>query len=188
MKGRVMRIFVAAIFLPVLAVAGCATVSQMAATGGSRADGVVRLSFEAGLFDKIAIDETSALATARRRCSTWGYSDAEPFGGVTRQCNAMSTYGCTRWFITKEYQCLSSGSVTSINAGPPVSSAAARSPTPAMPTADPGDAPGTINLGGGVKLVPARTLSGYCIKAPSGYQGSGSVNRPAVTNARPICG
>ena len=52
---------------------------------------------------------------------------------------------------------------------------------------DPGDAPGTIDLGGGVKLVPAGTLSGYCIKAPVGYQGSGSVNRPAATNARPLC-
>jgi hypothetical protein len=52
---------------------------------------------------------------------------------------------------------------------------------------DPNDAPGTINLGNGVKLVPANTLSGYCIKAPTGYMGTGSANRPAVTNARPLC-
>lgn len=52
---------------------------------------------------------------------------------------------------------------------------------------DPMDAPGTIDLGSGVKLVPAATLSGYCIKAPAGYQGTGSVNRPTATNARPIC-
>jgi hypothetical protein len=55
-------------------------------------------------------------------------------------------------------------------------------------SADPMDASGTIDLGNGVKLVPSGSLSGYCIKAPSGYIGSGSVNRPAVTNARPICG
>ena len=54
-------------------------------------------------------------------------------------------------------------------------------------SADPGDVPGTINLGGGVKLVPAKTLSGYCIKAPAGYVGTGSVNRPAVTEAKPRC-
>jgi hypothetical protein len=49
------------------------------------------------------------------------------------------------------------------------------------------DPPGTIDLGGGVRLVPAKTLSGYCIKAPSGYLGTGAANRPAVTGARPIC-
>jgi hypothetical protein len=52
---------------------------------------------------------------------------------------------------------------------------------------DPSDKPGTIDLGNGVKLAPADTLSGYCIKAPAGYQGTGSVNKPAITNARPIC-
>ena len=87
--------------LGVSVLAGCATVSQMAATGGSRSDGIVKLSYEAGLFDKVAIDETTALDTARRRCGTWGYADAEAFGGITRQCQAYSgTLGCTRWFVT----------------------------------------------------------------------------------------
>lgn len=54
-------------------------------------------------------------------------------------------------------------------------------------SANPSDTPGTIDLGGGVKLVPAQTPSGYCIKAPSGYVGSGSVNRPNVTGAKPRC-
>jgi hypothetical protein len=52
---------------------------------------------------------------------------------------------------------------------------------------DPGDTPGTIDLGNGVKLAPAKSLSGYCIKAPPGYVGTGSVNKPAITNARPLC-
>lgn len=89
----------------IAALAGCTTVSQMAATGGSRADGVVRLSYEAGAFNKINIDEAAALETARERCHTWGYKDAEAFGGVTRQCNSSSMYGCNRWVVTKEYQC-----------------------------------------------------------------------------------
>lgn len=54
-------------------------------------------------------------------------------------------------------------------------------------SADPNDKPGTIDLGGGIKLVPAKTMSGYCIKAPGNYVGTGSANRPAVTKARPIC-
>ena|SRR5438045_2652191 len=87
--------------------AGCATVSQMTATGGSRADGIVRLSYEAGNFDKVRIDEATALKTAQARCRTWGYSDAEAFGGVTRQCQSSAgIYGCNRWLVTKEYQCL----------------------------------------------------------------------------------
>jgi len=62
-------------------------------------------------------------------------------------------------------------------------------PTPATatPPANPEDTPGTIDLGGGVKLVPAKTSSGYCIKAPSGYVGAGSINRPSVTSAKPRC-
>jgi hypothetical protein len=52
---------------------------------------------------------------------------------------------------------------------------------------DPADRPGTIDLGGGVKLVPSGSLSGYCIKAPAGYIGTGSVSRPTASNARPIC-
>jgi len=52
---------------------------------------------------------------------------------------------------------------------------------------DPADAPGTIDLGAGVQLVPAQTLSGYCIKAAGAYVGTGSVNRPTVTAARPRC-
>ena len=98
------RKVVAGGFLVVLA--GCATVSQMTATGGSRADGVVRLSYEVGMFNKVNIDEADALRTAQARCKTWGYKDAEAFGGITRQCQSSGMYGCNRWLVTKEYQCL----------------------------------------------------------------------------------
>jgi hypothetical protein len=57
----------------------------------------------------------------------------------------------------------------------------------AVLSTNPGDTPGTIDLGGGVRLVPSSSLSGYCIQAPAGYVGTGSVNRPAVTAARPKC-
>jgi hypothetical protein len=54
-------------------------------------------------------------------------------------------------------------------------------------SSDPSDKPGTIDLGNNVKLVPANTLSGYCIKARPGYVGTGAVNAPTATNARPLC-
>jgi hypothetical protein len=66
--------------------------------------------------------------------------------------------------------------------------AAASNASQATISTDPMDKPGTIDLGNNVKLVPApNTLSGYCIKAPAGYVGTGAVNTPAVTNARPLC-
>ena len=89
-----------------VALAGCATVTQMTATGGSRADGIVRLSYETGLLNKVNIDEADALRTAQARCRIWGYKDAEAFGGVTRQCQGSGLYGCNRWLVTKEYQCI----------------------------------------------------------------------------------
>ena len=167
--------------LGISVLAGCATVSQMAATGGSRSDGIVKLSYEAGLFDKVAIDETTALTTARRRCSTWGYADAEAFGGITRQCQAYSgTLGCTRWFVTKEYQCTASQSPALYAAGastPPLDNGPSRTRAPAEP--------GVIDLGNGVKLKPANTLSGYCISAPDGYQGTG--REPSFNHDRATC-
>jgi len=152
--------------------AGCATVSHMTATSGSRADGIVKLSYEVGWLDKVAINEAEALDTARRRCSTWGYADAEAFGGITRQCQQYGSMGCLRWFVTKEYQCTSAGSAQALYGAPSVG------PLPApAPSARPS----------GVKLVPARTASGYCIEAPSGYQGTGSASAPAVTAGMPRC-
>ena len=46
---------------------------------------------------------------------------------------------------------------------------------------------GVVNLGGGVALVPAKTASGYCIRAAANYAGTGSSSKPSVTSARPLC-
>jgi hypothetical protein len=85
---------------------GCSTNKELVATGGSRADGTVNLSYELGSLEKPKLNLEKGLATARDRCRAWGYSDAEPFGGETRQCQAPSQYGCVRWLITLTYQCL----------------------------------------------------------------------------------
>jgi len=162
----------------VLVVTGCATVSQMEATGGSRSDGIVKLSFEYGMFDKVQLDQTAALQKARQRCAVWGYTDADPFGGVERQCQAMSGYGCMRWFATVEYQCTMGGG----NA--PALTAASAPLAPTASAAPPMPGGGGVS---GVRLVHAKTASGYCIDAPSGYVGTGAENAPAVTSGMPRC-
>ena len=61
--------------------------------------------------------------------------------------------------------------------------AATRASAPTTPAT----AAATIDLGSGVRLVPARTASGYCIEAAPGYVGTGSNNRPSVSDGRPLC-
>jgi len=85
---------------------GCVTTKEWAATGGSRADGVIRLSYEVSAFQTAKVDEQQALNIATKRCQTWGYTGAEAFGGVTRQCNAPGGLsGCAQFLVTKEFQC-----------------------------------------------------------------------------------
>jgi len=90
----------------VLGVTGCATVKTLQATGGSRADGVVDLSYEYGMFEQPIVDQNQALLTATGRCQAWGYSGAEPFGGTKSVCQQSSgSGGCLRFLVTVAYQC-----------------------------------------------------------------------------------
>lgn len=90
---------------------GCAVNKDWSATGGSRSDGVVRLSYEMKEFEQPQLSEQQAVNLATQRCKTWGYTGAEAFGGVTRKCNQGGGFGgCSQWLVTKEYQCLGTGS------------------------------------------------------------------------------
>lgn len=97
-----------AVFGLIIVTMGCSRTVQkeLIATGGSRADGTVQLSFEHGSLEKPQLDLIQGLATAKQRCAAWGYSDAEQFGGNARQCQVPSQYGCMRWYVTVTYQCL----------------------------------------------------------------------------------
>jgi len=88
-----------------LVLQGCAVNKTLEATGGSKADGTVQLSFEYGALEKPVIDWVSADATAVKRCQAWGYSKAERFGGVVQQCQYANAYGCNQYFATVSYQC-----------------------------------------------------------------------------------
>ncbi len=88
---------------------GCASVKTLQATGGSRADGVVELSYTYGAFEKPQVQWDQGLVTATQRCKAWGYQRAEAFGGTTSECQAYDGYGnCVRWRVIVKYQCIGS--------------------------------------------------------------------------------
>jgi hypothetical protein len=101
-----------AIFAACALLSACATAETMQAIGGSRSDGVVKLAFAYGAFEKPIVDPAAAHETAKARCLAWGYKDAEAFGGVTRQCLFSNQYGCMRVQVTVEYQCSSGAAPT----------------------------------------------------------------------------
>ena len=95
----------AAVALMMVFIQGCTTQKTLIPTGGSRADGTVKLSFEHGMFEAPQVDQQQGLTVATQRCAAWGYTGAEPFGGVTKVCNNISSGSCNRWLVTVEYQC-----------------------------------------------------------------------------------
>lgn len=142
------NIYVAA-FACLLA-AGCTSQKVLQATGGSRADGTVNLSFETGLFENAVIDWEQAGSVARKRCAAWGYTDAEAFGGSTTQCQAYNAYGsCIHAFVTVPYQCINAvgaSQAAAPAAGPSLSPPAGVSPSAmppdiAPPAAEPASTP-----------------------------------------------
>ena len=92
----------------VMLVAGCASAKMWQATGGSRSDGVVRLSYQYGLLEQPELAD-DGLQLAVERCKVWGYNGAEAFGGVTEQCNNFGGGNCNSWLVTKEFQCTGQG-------------------------------------------------------------------------------
>lgn len=93
-----------------VALSACSTPKQWAASGGSRADGVVRLVFNYGGFEKPVVNEEQAIATAAGKCRVWGYTGAEAFGAALYECKARGAMGvCAATEVTKEYQCTGLG-------------------------------------------------------------------------------
>ena len=100
------RIAIGAALAAVLFLTSCATPEVMQATGGSRADGTVDLSYEYGLFQQPVVNMQAAEVTATARCKAWGYANAEPFGGQINRCQASNAYGnCLQMLVTVKYQC-----------------------------------------------------------------------------------
>jgi hypothetical protein len=72
--------------ITVICLAGCCvTTKKFVATGGSRGDGVVILSYEDGPLQVSHGDYEQGLALARSTCIGWGYSGAIRYG-ESEQC------------------------------------------------------------------------------------------------------
>ena len=88
-----------------LALVGCASAQKWSAAGGSREQGLVRLSYEYPEFHQPAMSDSQAEALALNRCNSWGYRKAEPIAGQIRQCANVDDGNCNLWTVTREYQC-----------------------------------------------------------------------------------
>lgn len=76
------------------------------ATGGSRADAAIEMSYNVHSLENPVVDWAAAEQAATQRCKKWGYTRAEGFEGTRTQCNARNYYGCTDATVTRTYQCL----------------------------------------------------------------------------------
>lgn len=85
---------------------GCAVKKEWSATGGSRSDGTIKLSYQYGLFEQPMVDREKGIQIASDKCKSWGYESAEAFGGVMTNCNNFTQNGCISWLVTADYQCL----------------------------------------------------------------------------------
>jgi hypothetical protein len=98
---------------------GCAVQKELVPTGGSRADGIVKLSYEYGLFEAPQLNAQQGVNAAKQRCSSWGYKNAEAFGGSTKSCIMPTNNGCNRWLVSIEYQCTEYTLNTATQISPP---------------------------------------------------------------------
>lgn len=96
----------AAVFtIVVILTSGCAVQKAWTPTGGSRSDGIIRMSYEYGALQVPTVDNAAGISAAVQRCKAWGYTGGEPFGSVTRTCVDGDRYGCNVFRITAEIQC-----------------------------------------------------------------------------------
>ena len=93
------------IFLCVF-LSACAVTKELVPTGGSKSDAIVKMSYEYGTFEQPKIDLELGRKKALLRCAAWGFNDAFWFEGQSKRCIQSGQYGCTRWFVTIQYQCV----------------------------------------------------------------------------------
>jgi len=92
-----------------IALTSCETQKIPEATGGSRADGTIKLSYDVNRFEKPIVQWDTAQQKAEDKCRNWGYQNAEKFGGAETHCVMPNGYGgCETTQVIMSYQCTGS--------------------------------------------------------------------------------
>lgn len=94
---------------------GCApkqVQKEWMAVGGSRADATIKLAYSYLPQNEAPIvSQQQAIELATKKCQTWGYEGAEPFGSAMENCAQLATqpFGgmmCMKMNVTAEFQCI----------------------------------------------------------------------------------
>lgn len=88
-----------------ISLTACAVTLTPQATGGSRADGTVEFTYSYGSLQVPTVDWATADVQAVQRCSTWGYTGADRFGGGVQECSSFYQGSCNAYNVTVTYQC-----------------------------------------------------------------------------------
>lgn len=106
-----MKLFL--VFLGSALTAGCVTAYVTpVATGGSKSDGIIEMSYERDSMIATEVDRAGAMMRAKDRCVSWGYDDVEPFDAGMEKCISVSSGICSRYRVTTQYQCFNYESET----------------------------------------------------------------------------
>ncbi|WGL96552.1 YecR family lipoprotein [Arsenophonus nasoniae] len=90
----------------IILLSACTVNKEMYAIGGSKADGTIELAYDFGMFETPKIDFQKASQLAIKKCSVWGYKNAEAFGGQRTRCTDRNGFGdCVRAEVTVPFQC-----------------------------------------------------------------------------------
>lgn len=91
----------------IIFLSGCvSTPMQWHASGGSKADGIVELSYTYNYMQKPVTSETQGVARAGQMCMSWGYLEVEALDFLERSCQMGDYLGCDVWVVTRKYQCI----------------------------------------------------------------------------------
>ncbi|MBC7101974.1 MAG: hypothetical protein H5U13_01930 [Parvibaculum sp.] len=89
-----------------VAVFGCSSsVKTPIPTGGSKSEGIIRMSYEDGMLERASADWSAADKVATERCVGWGYSGAQRFELEKSTCQISDSGICLSAIRTVEYQC-----------------------------------------------------------------------------------
>ncbi len=94
----------------VLFLSGCASSYYPEATGGSKSDAIITVTY--GYPNRVNPNDWTKEwqgidASATKRCKNWGYSSAVRFDRAEKWCITWNGFGdCTYWKESLNYQCV----------------------------------------------------------------------------------